>query len=80
MKNNTGLYEWVNRNINSLVGCSNNCKYCYAECMNQRFEIETEVICELDVNKIRTDYMEMKQALKENQYPSSYDITDEYEL
>jgi DNA repair photolyase len=41
MKNNNlkaGTKEWADGNYNVTVGCSNNCRYCYAKSMAVRFK------------------------------------------
>jgi len=34
--NNTKI-DWCNSTLNPVIGCKNNCEYCYARKMNQRF-------------------------------------------
>lgn len=32
-----GTKEWADSNVNCYLGCSNNCRYCYAKKMAIRF-------------------------------------------
>lgn len=36
-KKTTGTYEWANKTFNLQFGCENNCTYCYAKRMANRF-------------------------------------------
>ena len=38
----SGTREWADHNVNCVIGCSNNCRYCYAKMMAKRFGRKTE--------------------------------------
>lgn len=72
----SGTKEWADRNINCLLGCSNNCRYCYAKVMAKRFGRCTEgTWSEI---KIREDILNksFKKYGGRVMFPSSHDIID----
>ncbi len=72
----TGTKEWADHNVNCVLGCVNDCRYCYAKIMAKRFGRATE-----STWKIMTV---RKNVLSENfskysgrvMFPSSHDIVD----
>ena len=76
-KTPTGTKEWAKHNWNVCVGCSNNCRYCYAREMALRFkqvkseeEWKQERIVEKKVEKI---WHKKEGTIM---FPTTHDITD----
>ncbi len=68
----TGTKEWAKTNINISNGCSNDCKYCYARQMAERFRRTTEDTWHteiIDEAKITKNYRKVN-----NDDPSVYDV------
>lgn len=70
-----GTKEWADSNVNCYLGCSNNCRYCYAKKMAIRFNRKTE-----DTWKImrpNQKYIEKGYAKRKGRvmFPTSHDIT-----
>ncbi len=80
-KKPTGTKEWADYNINCIMGCYNNCRYCYAMCMAKRFGRTN--------SKTWKDMYIRDDVVKQNfrkysgrvMFPSSHDLFDfpEYE-
>jgi len=71
-----GTREWADHNVNCVLGCYNNCKYCYAKVMAKRFGRATDETW---------SHMVVRQKIKDKSYkkfsgrvmfPSSHDIID----
>lgn len=71
-----GTKEWANHNVNCIIGCYHNCRYCYAKMMAKRFG-------RTDDNtwknmKIREDILckDFKRLSGRVMFPSTHDIFD----
>ncbi len=72
-----GTKEWADSNVNCYVGCSNNCRYCYAKKMAIRFNRKTEEtwkIMEPNQKYIDKGYHKRQGRVM---FPTSHDITRE---
>lgn len=72
-----GTKEWADSNVNCYVGCSNNCRYCYAKKMALRFNRKTEEtwkIMEPNQKYIDKGYRKRQGRVM---FPTSHDITKE---
>lgn len=71
----TGTKQWADRNINIQIGCSNNCRYCYAaemavwfgRCTRENWHIET-----IDHSKVDKKYRKYEGVVM---FPSAHDVT-----
>lgn len=76
----TGTREWADYNVNCVSGCSNNCRYCYAKMMANRFGRATEEnwkIMKIRHEKVNKDYGKKPGRVM---FPSSHDITDDPDI
>ncbi|TKJ21797.1 MAG: hypothetical protein CEE43_08895 [Promethearchaeota archaeon Loki_b32] len=72
-----GTKEWADSNVNCYLGCSNNCRYCYAKKMAIRFNRRTEDTWRIMIpnqKNIKKGYAKRKGRVM---FPSSHDITYE---
>ncbi|KKM76820.1 hypothetical protein LCGC14_1376250 [marine sediment metagenome] len=70
-----GTKEWADSNVNCYLGCSNNCRYCYAKKMAVRFKRETENTwkdMEANQKNINKNYKKRNGRVM---FPTSHDIT-----
>ena len=70
-----GTKEWADSNVNCYLGCSNDCRYCYAKKMAIRFKRKTEEtwkIMEPNYKYIHKGYAKRKGRIM---FPTSHDIT-----
>jgi len=78
MKRKTGVWEWSGSTLNFVIGCSHNCKYCYAKAMSSRMDRkspddwENEEIQQEAIGKNYGLRGEKKQPIM---FPTSHDIT-----
>jgi len=73
----TGTKEWANSNVNLYLGCSHDCKYCYAKKMSIRFgrsTNETWKKMRINLKVIEKKYGKRKGRIM---FPSTHDITPE---
>jgi len=71
-----GTREWADHNINCIIGCLNDCRYCYAKLMARRFRRETyETWSMMKIRKKVVDRSFSKMAGRV-MFPSSHDIVD----
>lgn len=72
----SGTREWAASNVNCLIGCSHNCRYCYAKAMAIRFKRMTAAEWEKEkpVGN-RKGYRKRKGRIM---FPSSHDITPQH--
>lgn len=72
----SGTREWADRNINCILGCHHNCKYCYAKLMAKRFRRATDETWPM--MKIRPDVVgkSFRKFPGRVMFPSSHDIVD----
>jgi DNA repair photolyase len=84
MPQTTGTKEWANKNVNCMIGCSNDCRYCYAKKSAMRFKrIEkdsdwalmkpNDKYCAENVCKIK-----IRKSDKTIMFPSSHDLVYQY--
>jgi len=76
----SGTREWAEFNVNCIKGCSNNCRYCYAKMMANRFGRCTEESWKkMKVNEkaVKRNYRKYNGRVM---FPSTHDIVDEPEL
>ncbi|MHA1252714.1 MAG: radical SAM protein [Candidatus Helarchaeota archaeon] len=72
-----GTKEWADSNVNCFLGCSNDCRYCYAKKMAIRFKRKTEdtwKIMEPNLKSINKRYNKRTGRIM---FPTSHDITKE---
>jgi len=71
-----GTREWADHNINCIIGCQNNCRYCYAKLMARRFRratYETWSIMRIRKKVVERSFGKMAGRIM---FPSSHDIVD----
>ena len=72
-----GTKEWADSNVNCYLGCSNDCRYCYAKKMAIRFNRSTEYTwknMKPNQKNIIKGYAKRKGRIM---FPTSHDITME---
>jgi DNA repair photolyase len=72
----TGTKEWADYNVNCVLGCMNDCRYCYAKLMAKRFGRATEKtwkIMKVRESAITKSYRRFPGRVM---FPSSHDIID----
>jgi DNA repair photolyase len=71
-----GTKEWADHNINCIIGCENNCRYCYAKLMARRFRKATYE--NWSTMKIREDVVQRSFGKMSGRimFPTSHDIVD----
>lgn len=72
----TGTREWADHNVNCVLGCINDCRYCYAKMMAKRFGRASDNTWK--IMKVRKNVL-LKQFPKFRgrvMFPSSHDIVD----
>lgn len=72
----SGTKEWADHNVNCIIGCMNDCRYCYAKLMARRFRRQTyENWSMMKVRESVTNksFGEMSGRVM---FPSSHDIVD----
>ena len=72
----SGTKEWADHNVNCILGCYNNCRYCYAKMMAKRFGRSTEETWKnMKVRKeaVEKTYKKMQGIVM---FPSTHDIFD----
>ena len=75
-KSTLGTKEWADYNVNCIKGCFNDCRYCYARIMAERFgRVEKGKWKEME---IREDVIRKKFSRKHGRimFPSAHDISD----
>ena len=71
-----GTKEWADSNVNCYLGCSNDCRYCYAKKMAIRFKRKTARNWRIMIPNqkyIDKDYNKRKGRIM---FPTSHDITE----
>jgi len=71
-----GTREWADHNINCIIGCQNNCRYCYAKLMAKRFRratYETWSTMRIRNKVVERSFGKMAGRIM---FPSSHDIVD----
>ncbi len=70
----SGTKEWADHNVNCIIGCFNNCRYCYAKTMAKRFGRTSEH--EWKNMKIRNEALGeiYKRRPGRIMFPSTHDI------
>lgn len=72
----SGTREWADHNINCIIGCQNNCRYCYAKLMAKRFRretYETWPIMRVREEVVKRSFGKMAGRIM---FPTSHDIVD----
>jgi DNA repair photolyase len=72
----TGTKEWADHNVNCILGCLNNCRYCYAKIMAKRFGRATEKTwknMKIRQSAVVRNYRRFHGRVM---FPSSHDIVD----
>lgn len=72
-----GTKEWADSNVNCYLGCSNNCRYCYAKKIAIRFNRRTEETWNIMIpnqKSIKKGYAKRRGRVM---FPTSHDITPE---
>jgi len=72
----SGTREWADSNVNCIIGCHNNCRYCYAKIMAKRFGRRTEDTWKIMVVKKDVLRKNFKKRLGRVMFPSTHDIFD----
>ena len=71
-----GTKEWADYNVNCIKGCYNNCRYCYARIMSNRFRRSTSLTWKN--MKIRNNILKKRFNKRPGRvmFPSTHDIFD----
>jgi len=71
----TGTREWAVHNVNCIIGCSHNCRYCYARSMAIDFGRAT--LESWPVEKVRTAEVNKRRPLLDGtvMFPTTHDIS-----
>jgi len=72
-----GTKEWADSNVNCYLGCSNNCRYCYAKKMAIRFKKKTEDTWKIMVPNQKNINKGYRKRRGRIMFPTSHDITIE---
>ncbi len=70
-----GTKEWADSNVNCYLGCSNNCRYCYAKKMAIRFKNKTEETWKIMVPNQKNIDKGYRKRNGRIMLPTSHDIT-----
>ena len=71
-----GTREWADHNVNCVIGCHNNCRYCYAKLMAKRFRnatYETWSTMRIREDVVQKSFRKMSGRVM---FPTSHDIVD----
>lgn len=73
MKNKTGVQEWAPNSFNCVLGCSNDCRYCYAKKIKKdRFKLTDDWSKEILLDKMKEAQKFYKGGIM---FPTAHDIT-----
>jgi len=72
-----GTKEWADSNVNCYSGCSNDCRYCYAQKMAIRFKRKTEKTWKFMVPNHKSINKGYRKRSGRVMFPTSHDITPE---
>ena len=72
-----GTKEWADSNVNCYLGCTNDCKYCYAKKMAIRFQRKTIENWKEMVPNHKNIKKEYRKRQGRVMFPTSHDITRE---
>jgi len=72
-----GTKEWADSNVNCYLGCSNDCRYCYAKMMAFRFKRKNTKNWKHMVPNQKNIEKGYKKRKGRIMFPTSHDITDE---
>ena len=72
----TGTREWADYNVNCIKGCYNNCRYCYAMCMANRFGRATSKTWQDMVIRDDVVNQNFRKFPGRVMFPSSHDLFD----
>ena len=74
--NKTGTREWADHNVNCVLGCINDCRYCYAKIMAKRFGRATESTWKIMTVRKSALSQQFPKYQGRVMFPSSHDIVD----
>lgn len=70
----TGVQEWAQHSFNCVLGCKNNCRYCYAKKIKQsRFKLTRDWEDEQLINKYTSSQKHYKGIVM---FPTAHDINE----
>jgi len=72
-----GTREWSDHSLNCFLGCSNDCKYCYAKKMAIRFGRKTESNWKQMVLREKVLNKQFRKREGRFMFPTSHDIVDD---
>ncbi len=70
-----GTKEWADSNVNCYLGCSHDCRYCYAKKMAIRFKRKTEKTWRIMVPNYKNIRKGYRKRTGRIMFPTSHDIT-----
>jgi len=73
----TGTREWADSNVNLYVGCSHDCRYCYAKQMALRFGRATKESWKTMILNLKVLAKTYRKRQGRIMFPSTHDITRE---
>lgn len=71
-----GTREWADHNVNCILGCQNNCRYCYAKLMARRFRRATDETWPIMTIRQKVLDRSFGKMTGRVMFPSSHDIVD----
>jgi DNA repair photolyase len=71
-----GTKEWADHNVNCIIGCLNDCRYCYAKFMAKRFRRATYEVW--SIMRVRDEVVKksFRKMTGRVMFPGSHDIVD----
>src|SRR5208283_3104772 len=76
IESKTGTKEWADYNVNCVLGCINNCRYCYAKIMAKRFGRASEDTWKTMTVRKEVVGQHFRKFPGRVMFPSSHDIVD----
>ena len=76
IQNKTGTREWADYNVNCVLWCINNCRYCYAKIMAKRFGRASEESWKNMTVRKEVVAQHFRKFPGRVMFPSSHDIVD----
>ena len=76
IENKTGTREWADYNVNCVLGCINDCRYCYAKMMAKRFGRATENTWKIMTVRKNSLIQQFPKFQGRVMFPSSHDHVD----
>ena len=75
-QNKSGTREWADYNVNCVLGCINDCRYCYAKIMAKRFGRASENTWKIMTVRKNALTQQFRKFPGRVMFPSSHDIVD----